>query len=55
MYICYTLLKVKRMDADLEKILNDLWKKNPHPDYKYVNVKAKLLIVQELRKLGRIA
>jgi len=40
------------MDNDLEQLLNDLWKKNPRVTVEYVNLKAKLLMVQELRKLN---
>ena len=43
-----------KLDADLDKIIGDLWKKNPHPDYRYANVVSKLLIVQELRNLKKV-
>lgn len=41
------------MDDDLEKILNDLWAKKPHPTIDYCKVKAMCLIVQELRNVKR--
>jgi hypothetical protein len=39
------------LDADLDSMLSQLWKKKPYPTEKYLNLRAKLLIVQELRNL----
>jgi hypothetical protein len=41
------------MDKDLEKILNNLWKKNPYPDKEYCKVEAILKLVQELRNIQK--
>ncbi len=45
-YIEYSL------DPDLEKMLDQLWQKDPHPTATYLNLRAKLMIVQELRTLN---
>ncbi len=39
------------MDQDLEKLLDHLWNKDPHPTKEYCDLSAKLLIVQELREI----
>ena len=49
---CRVIMWRPKMDNDLEQLLNDLWKKNPRVTVEYVNLKAKLLMVQELRKLN---
>jgi hypothetical protein len=41
------------LDQDLEDMLDKLWKKHPYPDKAFLDLKAKLLIVQELRKLQK--
>ena len=37
------------LDRDLDSMLSQLWKKKPQPTEKYLEFRAKLLIVQELR------
>ena len=39
------------MDDDLEKILDDMWTEKPKATYKFCEVKARLLLVQELRNI----
>jgi hypothetical protein len=41
------------MDDDLEKVLNDLWKVDPHLTVEYAQIKSRLLLVQELRNLQK--
>ena len=43
--------KVKKMDDDLEKILNTMWKEDPHPTYKFLDMEARLLKIQAIRDL----
>jgi len=39
------------IDPDLNSMLSQLWKKKPYPTEKYLDLRAKLLIVQELREI----
>lgn len=39
------------MDEDLEQVLNEMWAIKPNPTIKYLEVKAVLKLVQELRNV----
>jgi hypothetical protein len=41
-----------QMDEDLNKILEYAWKINPSTSIDYLNLKSKLLIIQELRNIN---